>query len=508
MALGSARAATVRFLRPCWHARVLRVVGDGGRFEISSADDGGRVVPHASGAFLRGAPRLRPPPKRRFAVAVARGDAFPSQARGTFARAVARPRPRAAPKSAARAARRRRAALASGRTREEIVGAVSKALRSQIGGLARRRVQSDAGRARTTPDAGASKADASLAPAAPRGAPRGRRAYPDASGAAGGLDRRRDRRAVVDFLGTACDADAPLAAAGLDSVGAGEFAAALGAALRMDLPSTTLFDHPTAAAVARLAASAAAAAAPGAGAVAEEPARAVGSAREETADVALVPARSLHLPGSSSTASELPRLCATASVACSRAPATRLTSTTPAETYGAFTGLMPSAAAAFGISKAEARSLDPRADLILRSAAATLRPVANAPVGFFLGCGALMNDAVGTVARARAPPSVYEGTSNTLSVASGRVSDALGLTGPCASLDTACSSSLVAAHAAVSALRLGECPRAVATGVGLLSASATAAFSAAGCCRPSGDATRWTGGRTATAAARAADRSR
>ncbi|KAH8055329.1 hypothetical protein JL722_8230 [Aureococcus anophagefferens] len=420
------------------------------------------VAAAARGPRPRSRPTARHGPRRPVEVAAARRWSSAPRRRPRRRAATARPprRPSASTRSSARSEPARR------RDRRPRRAAAFKA----------------------TPAALARRPTPALRKPTPPSLPRPRRAAPHAVAArtptqagqpAASIDDAI-AAAVVDFLGTACDADAPLAAAGLDSVGAGEFAAALGAALRMDLPSTTLFDHPTAAAVPRLAASAAAAAAPGAGAVAEEPARAVGSAREETADVALVPARSLHLPGSSSTASELPRLCATASVACSRAPATRLTSTTPAETYGAFTGLMPSAAAAFGISKAEARSLDPRADLILRSAAATLRPVANAPVGFFLGCGALMNDAVGTVARARAPPSVYEGTSNTLSVASGRVSYALGLTGPCASLDTACSSSLVAAHAAVSALRLGECPRAVATGVGLLSASATAAFSAAG----------------------------
>ena len=77
-------------------------------------------------------------------------------------------------------------------------------------------------------------------------------------------------------------------------------------------------------------------------------------------------------------------------------------------------------------------------------------------------------------------PSVYSGTSGALSVASGRVSYTLGLTGPCLSLDTACSSSLVALHLAASASKLGECPRALATGIGLLTTDVTEAFSAAG----------------------------
>ena len=75
---------------------------------------------------------------------------------------------------------------------------------------------------------------------------------------------------------------------------------------------------------------------------------------------------------------------------------------------------------------------------------------------------------------------MYSGTSGALSVASGRVSYTLGLTGPCLTLDTACSSSLVAAHLAVSAIKLVECPRAAVTGVGWLTATVSLAFSAAG----------------------------
>ncbi len=45
----------------------------------------------------------------------------------------------------------------------------------------------------------------------------------------------------------------------------------------------------------------------------------------------------------------------------------------------------------------------------------------------------------------------------TSSVACGRISYAFGWTGPALTIDTACSSSLVSCHAAVKALRGGEC---------------------------------------------------
>ena len=107
--------------------------------------------------------------------------------------------------------------------------------------------------------------------------------------------------------------------------------------------------------------------------------------------------------------------------------------------------------------------------------------LSNTPIGFFLGAGGTSAFGPGTMETKRVQaPSVYEGTACALSVLSGRVSYTLGLTGPCFTVDTACSSSLVATHSAVNALRLNECPRAVATGVGLLTTAVTAAFSAAG----------------------------
>jgi len=83
----------------------------------------------------------------------------------------------------------------------------------------------------------------------------------------------------------------------------------------------------------------------------------------------------------------------------------------------------------------------------------------NQAVGFFLGMGGSIINISQASRESRNPrrrmqnaPSVYAGTSGALSVASGRVSYTLGLTGPCLSLDTACSSSLVALHLVASAL--------------------------------------------------------
>ncbi len=59
----------------------------------------------------------------------------------------------------------------------------------------------------------------------------------------------------------------------------------------------------------------------------------------------------------------------------------------------------------------------------------------------------------------------YLATGNAHSMASGRLSYILGLTGPSLSVDTACSSSLVAVHLAISSLRNRECDLAISAGV-------------------------------------------
>uniref|UniRef100_A0A7S3QW51 Ketosynthase family 3 (KS3) domain-containing protein n=1 Tax=Dunaliella tertiolecta TaxID=3047 RepID=A0A7S3QW51_DUNTE len=75
----------------------------------------------------------------------------------------------------------------------------------------------------------------------------------------------------------------------------------------------------------------------------------------------------------------------------------------------------------------------------------------------------------------------YSGTGAALSVLAGRVAYTCNMHGPSIVCDTACSSALVAIHGASSALRLGQCPSALAGGVNLtLTPDTPAAFQAAG----------------------------
>ena len=73
---------------------------------------------------------------------------------------------------------------------------------------------------------------------------------------------------------------------------------------------------------------------------------------------------------------------------------------------------------------------------------------------------------------ARSP---YAAAGASLAIASGRVSYALGMQGPCLSLETACSASLVAAYCGTNALRRGESDDYVAVGVNLMLAPQTSA---------------------------------
>ncbi|MEB3360479.1 MAG: SDR family NAD(P)-dependent oxidoreductase [Synechococcales bacterium] len=128
----------------------------------------------------------------------------------------------------------------------------------------------------------------------------------------------------------------------------------------------------------------------------------------------------------------------------------------------------------FGIAPKEAVSLDPQQRLLLEVAWEALEHAGvvpeqwiGRPVGVFVGISS--NDYSQHLLR-RPPTDIdaYLATGNSHSVAAGRLSYSLGLTGPSLAVDTACSSSLVAVHLACQSLRNRECDAALAAGVNRL----------------------------------------
>ncbi|NET17671.1 MULTISPECIES: type I polyketide synthase, partial [unclassified Okeania] len=129
----------------------------------------------------------------------------------------------------------------------------------------------------------------------------------------------------------------------------------------------------------------------------------------------------------------------------------------------------------FGISPKEAVSIDPQHRLLLEVSWEALEHSGISPsklqgsqTGIFFGI--TQNEySRFTLANSNRPEniSIYDGTGNGLSFASGRLSFILGSQGPSMSIDTVCSSSLVAVHLACQSLRNQESDLAIAGGVNL-----------------------------------------
>lgn len=147
----------------------------------------------------------------------------------------------------------------------------------------------------------------------------------------------------------------------------------------------------------------------------------------------------------------------------------------------------------FRMAPREAMTLDPQQRLLLEVGWEALEHGAIAPdslngtaTGVFVGICSI--DYWQELLRQDAAQiDAYLTTGNTHSVAAGRLSYLLGLTGPSMAVDTACSSSLVAVHLACQSLRTGECDRALAGGVNrMLSPEPTLNFARARMLSPDG----------------------
>jgi phthiocerol/phenolphthiocerol synthesis type-I polyketide synthase D len=149
-------------------------------------------------------------------------------------------------------------------------------------------------------------------------------------------------------------------------------------------------------------------------------------------------------------------------------------------------------AAFFGISPAEATTMDPQQRMLLEVSWEALehaglppRSLAGSRTGVFTGISAAEYAHLTAADPGRVD--AWTATGAAASVAAGRISYLLDFRGPSLAVDTACSSSLVAVHLAAASLRAGECDLALAGGVNLLlSPVITMAFDAGGGTSPDG----------------------
>ncbi|MER7056633.1 SDR family NAD(P)-dependent oxidoreductase [Streptomyces sp. NPDC000351] len=278
--------------------------------------------------------------------------------------------------------------------------------------------------------------------------------------------------------------ETPFTELGFDSLGGVEFRNKVTAATGVQLPSTLVFDYPTAAAVAGFLLTRVDGSEPARPRPAPTRARAAAGADEPIAIVGM----SCRYPGGVENPDQLWDLIDGRVDAITPIPGDRgwdvdhLYDTDPGKPGKIYTregGFLHTAgdfdAAFFGIGPREAAAMDPQQRLLLEASWEALEDAGidatslrGSDTGVYAG---VMYQDYGYTAREAADGAAegYLATGSAGSVVSGRVSYALGLEGPAVTVDTACSSSLVALHLAVQALRAGETSLVLASGVTVMS---------------------------------------
>jgi mycoketide-CoA synthase len=304
-----------------------------------------------------------------------------------------------------------------------------------------------------------------------------------------GLSRPEQDRILIDLVrgevaaalghasGDAVEPDRAFKDLGFDSVIAVELRNRLNTATGLKLPSTLVFDYPSASAVAGYVRTAVLGPSGETGSGPVAPVAAGGAADEPLAIVSMA----CRLPGGVNSPEDLWELLASGTDAITGVPANRGWDLDG--DYGRNGGYLDDAGdfdcGFFGISPREALGTDPQQRLLLEVSWEALERAGIDPQSLRGSqTGVFAGGWMQSYGNILGPEAVrgFTPASDGGSVLSGRVSYTLGLEGPAITVDTACSSSLVAMHLAGQALRAGECGIALVGGVTVMNATGPFAF--------------------------------